>query len=235
MENLELEILPQPDETTCGPTCLQAVYRYHGRTIPLDRVIAEVQPVAGGGTLAVLLACHALRNGFSAVIYTYNVTLFDPTWFAEPNRVPERLLAQMDAKGDNPRLQEATPAYLEFLSLGGELRFRDLTPALLREYLRRDVPVLTGLSATYLYQCARENDTDYDDVAGEPVGHFVVLSGYDPETREVLVADPLHDNPRYGSRYYRVGVDRLISSILLGVVTYDANLLILRPKSAENA
>jgi hypothetical protein len=211
------------------------VYHYHGRHIPLDRVIAEVQPVASGGTLAVLLACHALRHGFSAVIYTYNVTLFDPTWFAEPDRIPERLLAQMDAKADNPRLQDATPANLEFLSLGGELRFRDLTPALLREYLRRDVPILTGLSATYLYGCARESETDYDDIAGEPVGHFVVLSGYDPETREVLVADPLHDNPRYGSRYYRVGVDRLISSILLGVVTYDANLLILRPKSAENA
>jgi hypothetical protein len=233
MENLELQILPQPDESTCGPTCLQAVYRYHGHDVPLERVIAEVRPVATGGTLAVLLACHALRNGFSAVIYTYNVTLFDPTWFEEPARIPERLVAQMDMKSGNPRLQEATPAYLEFLSLGGEIRFRDLTPALLREYLRRGVPVLTGLSATYLYQCARERGTDYDDVAGEPVGHFVVLSGYDPETREVLVADPLHDNPLFGSRYYRVGVDRLISAILLGVVTYDANLLILRPRAPE--
>jgi hypothetical protein len=169
------------------------------------------------------------------VIYTYNVTLFDPTWFEEPARIPERLLAQMDAKSGSPRLQEATPAYLEFLSLGGEIRFRDLTPALLREYLRRGVPILTGLSATYLYQCAREHGTEYDDVAGDPVGHFVVLSGYDPETREVLVADPLHDNPRFGSRYYRVGVDRLISAILLGVVTYDANLLILRPRGPEKS
>lgn len=236
MENLELEILPQPDETTCGPTCLQAVYRYYDHDVPLEKVIAEVQPVATGGTLAVLLACHALRNGFSAVIYTYNVTIFDPTWFEDADRIPERLLAQMDAKAHDARLQEATPAYLEFLSLGGEIRFRDLTPALLREYLRRGVPILTGLSATYLYGCARERGDEYDDTGGEPVGHFVVLSGYDPETREVLVADPLHDNPRFGSRYYRVGVDRLISAILLGIVTYDANLLILRPKHhAEHA
>lgn len=235
MENLELEILPQPDETTCGPTCLQAVYRYHGHHVPLDRVIAEVPSLVSGGTLAVSLACHALRHGFSAVIYTYNLTLFDPTWFRDVDRIPERLLAQMDAKAGDRRLQEATPRYLEFLSLGGELRFRDLTPALLREYLRRGVPILTGLSATYLYGCAREDDVDYDDIAGTPMGHFVVLSGYDPESREVLVADPLHDNPRFGSRYYRVGVDRLISSILLGILTYDANLLILRPKSGENA
>lgn len=234
MENLEFEILPQPDETTCGPTCLQAVYRYHGHEAPLERVIAEVPPLATGGTLAVHLACHALRRGFSAVIYTYNMQIFDPIWFEDPARIPARLRAQMEAKAHDARLREATPRYLEFLSLGGELRFRDLTAALLREYLRRGIPILTGLSATYLYGCSREVETDYDDVAGSPVGHFVVLSGYDPESREVLVADPLHDNPRFGTRYYRVGVDRLISSILLGIVTYDANLLILRPKTSES-
>ena len=27
---LPVEILPQPDETTCGPTCLHAVFRYFG-------------------------------------------------------------------------------------------------------------------------------------------------------------------------------------------------------------
>ncbi len=28
---LLLTMLPQPDETTCGPTCLHAIYRYWGR------------------------------------------------------------------------------------------------------------------------------------------------------------------------------------------------------------
>jgi hypothetical protein len=58
----------------------------------------------------------------------------------------------------------------------------------------------------------------------------VVLSGYDPKTRMVSVADPLHDNPRFGSQYYRVGMSRLTASILLGILTYDANLLVLTPK-----
>lgn len=237
MEHLEFEILAQPDDTTCGPTCLQAVYKFHDHDIPLRTVIDEVPSFAEGGTLAVNLACDALRRGFSAIIYTYNVQIFDPTWFEEPKRIAERLRRQMDAKADDARLQDATPRYLEFLSLGGELRYRDLTPALLREYLRRGTPILTGLSATYLYGCAREREignrqTEYDDLAGTPVGHFVVVCGYDPDTREMLVADPLHDNPRYGSRYYRVGVDRLIGAILLGIVTYDANLLILRPPGA---
>jgi hypothetical protein len=38
---LELEMLPQPDDTTCGPTCLHAVYRYRGHEIPLDQVIRK--------------------------------------------------------------------------------------------------------------------------------------------------------------------------------------------------
>jgi hypothetical protein len=57
-----------------------------------------------------------------------------------------------------------------------------------------------------------------------------VLHGYDPKTREVSVADPLHDNPRFGSQYYRVAINRLTASILLGILTYDANLLVITPK-----
>jgi hypothetical protein len=34
------------------------------------------------------------------------------------------------------------------------------------------------LSATYLYQTKREFDNEYDDIRGNPVGHFVVICGY---------------------------------------------------------
>ena len=92
--------------------------------------------------------------------------------------------------------------------------------------------VLTGLSATHLYGCAREYDNDYDDVRGEPAGHFVLLRGYDKRERLISVADPLLDNPRFGAHYYDVTMDRLISSILLGILTHDANLLIIEPREA---
>ena len=48
---LHLEMLPQPGPETCGPTALHAVYRYYGDDIPLDRVIAEVSMLEGGGRL----------------------------------------------------------------------------------------------------------------------------------------------------------------------------------------
>lgn len=225
-------MLPQPDDYTCGPTCLHSVYRYHGDQIELDQVISEVPRVAGGGTLDVLLACHALRRGYNATIYTYNLQMFDPTWFGPaPVDLAEQLRRQMEAK-PWPILKVATRAYLEFLDLGGRLRFEDLTGALVRKYLSRSIPVLTGLSATYLHRVAREYGPlcEPDSVRGEPTGHFVVLCGYDKETREILVADPLAANPVSGSNRYVASIDRVICAILLGIVTYDANLLIIEPR-----
>jgi len=228
---LSLDILPQPDEITCGPTCLQAVYRYFGEELNLHRVIAEVPTLEGGGTLGVWLACHALKRGYRARIYTYKLQLFDPSWLAPGGPdIIARLQAQQAAK-DDPKLHTATESYLEFFRLGGKLFLEDLTPALIRRFLKRRLPIITGLSATFLYRSPREFGPrcDYDDVRGEPSGHFVVLCGYDPEKREVLIADPLHTNPLGAGQIYRSPIARVINAILLGVLTYDGNLIILEP------
>ena len=227
--DLEITVQHQPDDTTCGPTCLHALYRYHGDDIGLDTVIAEVPTLPGGGTLAVYLANHALARHFRATLYTYNLTLFDPTWFASgAGPIAERLTAQREAKAA-AKLSLASDGYLEFLARGGVLRLEDLTADLLRRYLVRGVPLLAGLSATYLYRCARERGGGYDDVGGAPAGHFVVLSGYDRTTRRVSVADPLHDNPGFGTARYWVPISHLTSAIMLGIVTYDANVLAIEP------
>ncbi len=233
---LHFDILPQPDDTTCGPTCLHAVYKFYGAGLPLDRVVAECPRLDQGGTLASLLGCHALRRGFDARIYTYNLQVFDPTWFA-PGAGPlaAKLEAQMAAKTKH-RLQVATRSYLEFLALGGTIRLEDLTTSLIRKYLKRGAPILTGLSATYLYRDPREygpND-DPDDVRGFPSGHFVVLCGYDSATRGVLVADPMMPNPLAPQQQYVVNVDRVICAILLGILTYDGNFLIIEPRKKNS-
>lgn len=225
----------QPDDITCGPACLHGLYRHYGDNVSLASVIADIHTLDRGGTLDVFLANHALRRGYDVTIFTYNFDLFDPTWFALPNEeIRARLAAQAKVKPWR-RLQTATRGYDEFLQLGGTLKLRDLEPSLLRKFLKRGTPLITGLSATYLYRVIRdipESNVD-DDVRGEPVGHFVVLTGYRRATREIFIADPLKANPLVGSRYYAVNVHRLIGAILLGVMTYDANLLIIEPKRAR--
>lgn len=228
-----LAIEAQPDTTTCGPTCLHAVYRHFGDDISHTQVMDEIQRLDHGGTLDVFLANHALSRGYRATIHTWNLEVFDPTWFSSADiDLADRLRRQAAFKG-RERLRTATAGYLEFLAAGGELKFSDLNRALLRRLLSSGQPVMTGLSATYLYRAAREwgpDDID-DDIRGEPVGHFVVLSGYWRQTREVIVADPTDPNPR-GSQNYAVHIDRVIAAILLGALTYDANLLVIRPCSS---
>ncbi|HEX8988327.1 MAG TPA: hypothetical protein VF816_10225 [Rhodocyclaceae bacterium] len=232
---LPVNILPQPDETTCGPTCLHAIYRYWEREETLGAVIARTGKLERGGTVAVFLACDALRQGFDATIYTFNVTVFDPTWFAEGVDIAERLQQQRQAKPHDVRVQEVTQGYLEFLRLGGRLRMVDLSRYLLRGLLRRRLPIITGLSSTYLYRTRREfgpND-EPDDVRGNPGGHFVVLAGYDRPGRKVLVADPYSPHPYGSTRDYWLNIDRAAAAILLGIVTHDANLLIVCPRRAS--
>lgn len=229
---LPLHIQPQPDETTCGPTCLHAIYRYWGEMENLDEVILRTRKLEqGSGTLAVFLACDALRKGYQATIYTYNLMVFDPTWFAPGADIAERLRQQRVVKKDS-RLRHATEGYLEFLQLGGRLRLTDLSGPLIRGLLRRGLPVLSGLSSTYLYRTAREygpNDLP-DDLRGTPSGHFVVISGYNCNNRTVLISDPYGAHPYGASQNYWVNIDRALGAVLLGIVTHDANLLIIHPR-----
>lgn len=230
---LHLDILPQPDDSTCGPTCLHAVYRYFGDYVPLPVMVAEVPQLETGGTLASLLGLHALRRGYRARLYSYDLRTFDPTWFGlDVPALIAKLQAQMRFKAD-PKLHVASRAYVDFLREGGLLRQEDLTRALIRRFLHRGTPIIAGLSSTYLYRAMRETPgaSRDDDLRGEPGGHFVVLHGYDPEARTVLVADPYADHPFPGTHRYEAPIDRVVCAILLGVFTYDANLLVVEPRS----
>jgi hypothetical protein len=232
---LPVSILPQPDEITCGPTCLQAIYRYWGGSDTLADLIARTGRLEEGGTFAVLLACDALRRGYDATIYTYNLNVFDPSWFADYDvNIADRLRRQRDVKADH-RLRHATEGYLEFLSLGGRLRMKDLSRGLVYGLLRRGLPILSGLSSTYLYRAPREfgPDDTPDDIRGTPSGHFVVIAGYDFERRKLLVVDPYQPNPFAGAHKYWLGIDRVLGAVLLGIVTHDANLLVIRPRNEE--
>ena len=235
MEGVHFEIQPQPNDTTCGPTCLHAVYGFYDDVLPLHQVIDETASLSEGGTLGSLLGRHALERGYDATLYTFNVRVFDPTWFDDHGRgLPElrqKLEEQIQAK-DNTKLQAACRAYQGFLDAGGELRMKDLTRGLIRQYLNRSIPIVAGLSSTFLYRATREIGPECtpDDINGLPTGHFVVLCGYDRNTKMVRVADPYLPNPiAPRDNYYVVNVDRVVCAILLGALTYDANLMIFTP------
>jgi hypothetical protein len=233
---LDFDIQAQPDEVTCGPTCLHALYNYYGDDISLKEVIREVKNLKTGGTLAVMMGNHALQRGYRAHIYTYNLHIFDPSWFQHPSsKMVNFLQKQMKYKSSSKKLRVASKAYIQFLKAGGDIVFAEMNQELIKSYLTRSIPILAGLSATYLYNTARETPSNtYDSIRGEPVGHFTVINGFDDRDGDVYLADPMHPNP-LKSQYYSVNFDRLINSIMLGVLTYDANVLIIEKKGKTRA
>jgi len=227
---LDVRMVPQPNDVTCGPTSLHAVYDFHSRPVDLTRLIKRIDSLPDGGTLGVFLGIDALQRGFDATLYTYDLKVFDPTWDnLNGSELVDKLSAQLKYK-KGKRFNASSEAYMEFIHRGGKVDFDDLTPELLDRVFDRRLPILTGLNATYLYGTKREYTDRYDlahsdDLKGHAVGHFVVLCGRRGDL--VRVADPFYDNPLGEGHYYDVNVDRLIRAILLGAITYDANLLVI--------
>ena len=230
------ELSKQPTDTSCGPTCLHGVYRFYGDEMPLEQVIAEVPALEEGGTLAVNLGTHALKRGYNARLCTFNLAVFDPTWFEDGKFCRlDRLKASLEFRRGR-KLRQAIKAYIDFVERGGRIQMVDLNASLLRKFLKRKQPILSGLSSTYLYQTSREipSNCQDDDLMGEPAGHFVVVSGYDSDEKRAEVVDPFVDNPLGDAQRYMVSLDRLITAILLGVLTYDANLLVIEKRGTAS-
>jgi hypothetical protein len=232
-----LKIKAQPTESSCGSTCLQAVYTYYHDPVEIEDIMAGITELKTGGVLGANLGVHALERGYHAIIYTHNLRVFDPTWFRLSREQLLSKLEQQMAAGKNEKVTLASELYHEFISKGGEVRLETLSPLFLRDLLARHGPLITGLSATYLYRSKREYGPacDYDDVRGEPQGHFVVISGISQNGQTALIADPHEHNPVAEGQNYSVSTIELINSILIGVITYDANIILIQPKEVPSA
>jgi hypothetical protein len=233
IHHLDIRIKSQPTISTCGPTCLQSIYAYYKDRVSLNQVVSEIPELEGGGTLGVQLGSHALAKGYEVTIYSHNLRVFDPTWFGL-NNVDQiaKLEAQILAKKSNRKIVQVSRHFQDFLRKGGKIQFEPLSPSFLHRFLARGQPILTGLSATYLYKSAREVGAEcaYDDVKGDPQGHFVIISGMASDMSRVSIADPHEHNPVAEGQHYDVDTLDLISAILIGVITYDANLILISKK-----
>jgi Peptidase C39 family len=226
--DLHVQVDQQPDDDSCGITCLQAIYRYNDLNLGLDQLRSEVDHWQTGGTVSVNLARHALDRGFAATLYSYNVQIFDPTWRDLPSEAIAKKLKARHRRIRSKKQKKVIAFYLDFLRKGGILKFDDLDEDLFDRLFAARTPVLVGLSATYLYQAKRERpDCVEDDEIGNPVGHFVIVAGWDRSSRTVLVHDPLRRNPISDSGTYTLPFTKFSNAVMLGILTYDENLLVV--------
>ena len=225
---LHFAVPPQPDDESCGITCLQAVYGHYGLEIPAESLKHNVVHWHTGGTVGVNLGRHALTQGFSAEIYSYNLKVFDPTWRDLPVKELTAKLKSRQKRIRSSRQKKEIGFYIDFLKNGGVVRFDDLDEVLVKRLFAASRPVICGLSATYLYQTMRElPNNEENDVIGHPVGHFVVVSGYKADTHEVEIHDPLRRHELSATGTYLLPFQKFSNAVMLGILTYDANLLVI--------
>ncbi|MFZ4077386.1 MAG: C39 family peptidase [Legionellaceae bacterium] len=235
---INIKMQKQPTDESCGATCLQAIYDFYGLHLEVHDVIQEVDRSLSGGTLAPLLGVAALKRDFKSKIYINNLTEFDPTWFKHGKTGNDALIKHLEEQllyKHDKGLHQVSNAFIKFLKLGGDVCYHTLDVPLIKRYFDQNIPLIVGLNATYLYDCSREvfsqeGGASFDAIRGEPCGHFVVLCGYDETHRHVLVADPNQNNPLTTGCYYKVSSHRLINAILLGVESYDAQILVVEKK-----
>ena len=122
---MDIKILQQPDDVTCGPTSLQAVYNHLGYKIPLKQLISEIEFLEDGGTLGVFLGIDALKRGFKVTLHSYNLTLLDPTWSELSMPELKAKLELLHKAKHAPKLRKAIEAYIRFIDLGGTVAFSE--------------------------------------------------------------------------------------------------------------
>ena len=134
-ESLGFLINEQPTHTSCGPTCLHGIYSYYEDNISLKKIIEEVSDFAdGGGTLGVILANHALSRGYEVCIYTYNINVFDPTWFElDSQTLISVLVKRRDRNSISQKEFYALNSYINFLKCGGTIRMENLSISLIEK------------------------------------------------------------------------------------------------------
>lgn len=233
MRGLKLEVAmsKQPDDESCGITCLSAIYGYYHHPVTLDALRGQIEHWRTGGTVGVNLARHALGSGFEVELYTYNIKIFDPTWKNLSPQEMEKKLKLRARKVRGKKQKKVIGFYLDFLRRGGVLKFDDLDESLMDRLFKAKRPILCGLSATYLYQNMRETaDNQENDIVGQPVGHFVVVSGWDAAAHSVIINDPLRKNPISETGTYSLPFTKFSNAVMLGILTYDENLLVIWKK-----
>jgi hypothetical protein len=185
---LQLEPILQDGPTACTNACLRMVAGYFGRELERDAIDRALFKDSAGCSFNTDLARIALRHGFAADCYGYNLYLTDP---ADAGLSPAALLDRLRrerAHLRDPWYRPMLESIVAALQEGVHYAVRRPAFEIAASYLRARIPVIAVVSYPALH-----------GVRGNPFsGHDVVLTGYDG--RRVFFVDPLHGEERSVTR-----------------------------------
>jgi len=225
--HIPLEPVCQPDECSCGLSCLKMVLACHGRSFFHDDLNELTPPNPDIGLYDSHLGLAAIQLGFAATIYTYNYRIFHPIWNRLSRKDLMGKLATRQMCAMTPQQALAAELYIEFLRAGGELLFYPLSRELILAHFNRDLPLIAALDMSFLYDCM----AFYDEFSEHRATHFVVLHGYNPEDNTFFISDPWYSIPlpNKNGQYY-IDADRVINAIFLGQERNDSAIIVIQKK-----
>ncbi|MCM8820060.1 MAG: hypothetical protein NC925_04615 [Candidatus Omnitrophica bacterium] len=154
----------------CGLTSLNLLFRYYKISgIPKDLIRKNRNNSLWISDLGII----ALKKGFKVNLFTYSQRIFKPEWFDLPKH---RILQKLYRKEKNLLINLARKSIIEFLKLGGEIKFKILNAKTLKFYIKNKKPLLMTVSSGIIHHRSM------------PGGHFVVLIGYDK--RNFIILNP---------------------------------------------
>ncbi|MFH0836749.1 MAG: C39 family peptidase [Candidatus Aenigmatarchaeota archaeon] len=180
-------------EMTCGPSCLQQIFAYHGKIVDLDDIIKILDKKKGfvlTGTSTWHLGFCADAFGYKSDVISYDVNIIDPTWMKLSKKelvkkITKRIILEK-LSFSKTRLM----AMQDYILYGGSYSFTMPSKDILLKYLKKKIPVIIRLCSTLLYNNSRIdwNSCKFNDIKGYPFGHYVVVSGY--ENGHFIITDP---------------------------------------------
>jgi len=202
-------------KNTCGPSSLQQILAYYGIEMDLKKIMRNVKIYKGGFAFMSDLATYVKKLGFDSKIICYDASIVDPTWSELSKRkIIQKLVKRFKFE------KNGIKKLIKFLKVNGKLEIRIPTKELILSYLKKKVPPIICLSSTILRGKSRRYKGKYDDIKGNPIGHFLVISGYD--NGYFIVTDP----SRISKGIYKVKEDKLLFSWFF----WGGWLLIIKPK-----
>jgi hypothetical protein len=151
---LQLDILAQPDNVTCGPTCLHAVYRFYGDQLPLDQVIQRDSAASRRWDIGCFAGVPRFAPRLRRDHFDVQSADLRPDLVSAPISLAWRIVCELRWPSSGSSKLACGERGLSGIAtdLGGRIQMEDFTSRLIRRYLKREIPILTGLSATYLYR-----------------------------------------------------------------------------------
>ncbi len=205
----------------CGPVSTYNIHKYFGTKITLPEILKDLGVTLKSLTFPSQLANHLRRQSYIVEVLTSCSYVVSPQWMGKPSSsIIDQLTKWCGYNKKSTWLKGAT-LLLEYMKDGGKVTVLNLTTKVLDDYLDQGYVILACLEESWLWGKRKIADKNiFDDVKGNPRGHFVVL--YDKNDHDYRVSDPYPTGLPGREGTYTVSKDTVLTSILLWGATVVA-------------